>query len=99
MLEIWMYAFSKNDALLFNNDMKNTVTKFKQIRWFIDTLNLPSINIDNMDVNKMRLLMNKFLQARNLDNNYNYFIEKYVKDSEGDNKSISTTILDTIVSD
>ena len=52
-----------------------------------------------MDVNKMRLLMNKFLQARNLDNNYNYFIEKYVKDSEGDNKSISTTILDTIVSD
>mgnify|MGYP006098205591 FL=1 len=85
--------------ILFNNDMKNTVTKFKQIRWFIDTLNLPSINIDNMDVNKMRLLMNKFLQARNLDNNYNYFIEKYVKDSEGDNKSISTTILDTIVSD
>ena len=83
--------------ILFNNDMKNTITKFKQIQWYIDELNLPSINMDTIEENKMRSLMHKFLQSQNSNFNYNNFIEKYVKDSKGSDKSISSTIIDAIV--
>ena len=39
--------WNKPTLMLFNNDMQNRTSKFKEIKWFIDELKLASINLDS----------------------------------------------------
>ena len=88
--------WNKPTIMLFNNDMKNRISKFKEIKWFIDELKLESINIDSYKEKKLKDITESLYNKKNYLTT-NSFVKKYINDGEGENKLIPEIIIETII--
>ena len=82
--------------MLFNNDMQNRTSKFKEIKWFIDELKLASINLDSYKDKELQDITESLSKKKNYSAT-NSFVKKYINDGESENKLIPEIITDTIM--
>ena len=87
--------WNKPTLMLFNNDMQNRTSKFKEIKWFIDELKLASINLDSYKDKELQDITES-LSKKNYSAT-NSFVKKYINDGESENKLIPEIITDTIM--
>ena len=88
--------WNKPTLMLFNNDMQNRTSKFKEIKWFIDELKLASINLDSYKDKELQDITESLSKKKNYSAT-NSFVKKYINDGESENKLIPEIITDTIM--
>ena len=88
--------WNKPTLMLFNNDMQNRISKFKEIKWFIDELKLASINLDSYKERELKDITESLYNKKNYSAT-NSFVKKYINDGESENKLIPEIIIETIV--
>ena len=95
-LSLQLALWNKPTLMLFNNDMQNRTSKFKEIKWFIDELKLASINLDSYKDKELQDITESLSKKKNYSAT-NSFVKKYINDGESENKLIPEIITDTIM--
>ena len=88
--------WNKPTLMLFNNDMQNRISKFKEIKWFIDQLKLASINLDSYKERELKEIIERLYNKKKYSVT-NSFVKKYINDGESENKLIPEIIIETII--
>jgi len=88
--------WKKPTFIIFNNDMKNRISKFKDIEWFKDELGLPAINMDEINAEELKPIIDRNINNINNSYKFDYFKKQYINDSKEENNSISKTIINTV---
>ena len=69
--------WNKPCLLLYNDDMINRLTKKKEIDWFVEKMNLQSLNIDKFDNDVIKSKIN-FINVKFKKNYYEKFINEFI---------------------
>ena len=88
--------WNKPCLLLYNNDMINRLTKKKEINWFIEKMNLLSLNIDKFDNYEIKSKID-FININMKENYYEKFINEFIIDHDAKKQIASNSVPDLII--
>ena len=88
--------WNKPCLLLYNNDMINRLTKKKEINWFIEKMNLQSLNIDKFDNYEIKSKID-FININMKENYYEKFINEFIIDHDAKKQIASNSVPDLII--
>ena len=88
--------WNKPCLLLYNNDMINRLTKKKEINWFIEKMNLQSLNIDKFDNYEIKSKID-FININMKENYYEKFIKEFIIDHDVKKQIASNSVPDLII--
>ncbi len=88
--------WNKPCLLLYNNDMINRLTKKKEINWFIEKMNLQSLNIDKFDNDEIKSKID-FINMNLKKNYYEKFINEFIIDHHVKKQTTSNSMPELII--